>query len=80
MRTLMIATMIVACNTTDTTETEATAVTEQTETLEATTEAPVDVVDEEAKRLKREAEQFNANGETLTTEDNNVDGSEENSE
>ena len=80
MRTLMIATMFVACNTTDTTETEATTETEQTETSGTTTETPVDVVDEEVKRLKREAAEFNAEGETFTTEDNSVDGFEENSE
>ena len=72
--------MLVACNTTDTTETEAAVETEQTETLGATTETPVDVVDEEAKRLQREAAELNAAGETFTTEDNNVDGYEENSE
>jgi len=80
MRTLIIATLIVACNTTDTTETETTAETEQTETSGTSIETPVDVVDEEAKRLKREAAEFNAEGETLTTEDNSVDGFEENSE
>ncbi len=70
----MIATMLVACNTNDTTETEDATEFEQ---VEATVVAPVDVVDEEAKQLKQERSDFNTEGETFTTEDNNVDDFEE---
>jgi hypothetical protein len=59
MRNLIIATMLVACNTTDTTETEAAETTDQTQTTNTTTETPVDVVDEEAKRLEREGSKTN---------------------
>ena len=74
----MIATILVACNTTETTEAETTTETEQTETSGTSTETPVDVVDEEVKRLEREAAEFNAESEMLTTENNNTDGFEEN--
>ena len=78
MRILITAAMLIACGTTETKTT--TTEVEEVETTEATTETPIDVVDEEAKRLKREAAEFNAEGETFTTEDDNVDGFEENSE
>ena len=74
MRNLMIATLLVACNTNDTTETEAATETVQTEN---TAVAPVDVVDQEAKQLKQQRSDFNTEGETFTTEDNNVDDFEE---
>ena len=74
MRNLMIATLLVACNTNDTTETEAASETVQTEN---TAVAPVDVVDQEAKQLKQQRSDFNTEGETFTTEDNNVDDFEE---
>jgi len=74
MRTLIIATMLVACNTTDTTETEAATDAEQ---IQNTVAVPVDVVDEEAKQLKQEHSDNNIEGENFTTEDNNIDDFEE---
>ena len=77
MRTLAIAAILAACNTTDTTETEAAAtetVPAETTETETTLTPPVDVVDEEAKRLQRlENTNFDGENENLTAEDNNFE-------
>ena len=78
MRTLAIAAILVACNTTETTETEAaveeTVETENTETMFTT---PVDVVDEEAKRLQSlENTNFSGDQQNFTTEDNSFEEAE----
>jgi len=67
--------MLVACNTTDTTETEAATDAEQ---IQNTVAVPVDVVDEEAKRLKQESPDINTEGDAFTAENNNVEDFEEN--
>ena len=78
MRTLMIAAMLIACNTTETTETEdaAAAETVQIENTETTFTPPIDVVDEEAKRTQQLDDQnFDDEGE-FTTEDNSFEEAE----
>ncbi len=68
MRTLAIATILVACNTTETTETEATSTEAvQTEATETTFTPPVDVVDEEVRRLERENANTNSDFDTIET-------------
>lgn len=68
MRNLMTAVLLVACGATETTETEATTTeTVQTEATEATFTPPVDVVDEEVRRLERENANTNSDFNTVET-------------
>ena len=64
----MTAVLLVACGTTETTETEATT-TEATEaqTTETTFTSPVDVVDEEVRRLERENNNTSSDFSTVQT-------------
>ena len=65
MRILMTAALLIACGDTETTETEE-SVTE-TQTTETTVTPPVDVVDEEVRRLKQENTNTNTGFNTVQT-------------
>lgn len=69
MRILITAAALVACGTPETKTT--TTDVEQTENVENTFTQPIDVVDEEAKRLQElESTNFDAENENITTENN----------
>ena len=64
----MTAVLLIACGTTETTETEATTTeATETQTTETTFTSPVDVVDEEARRLERESTNTNSDFNTVQT-------------